>query len=285
MESQSKVIGIAIIILLLLLTAGGFYFNSKNKKNLNAEKLRTESLLSEKLQVQKELDKIKNDMASLLTKSQASEKELAESQASLSDKEKRIAYLSRQLSSQNKSKSEMEELQKEKAALDNSYASLKSEYDKLAAQGQDLKNSLASLEAEKNELTKKIDNAALYETDNFMAFGSRGNKKDKLTFWACRTKKLNLNFEVPQSLTEEISFRVTTPSGKVINPEDKSLTWKITQDPRNFTASLSMLSGEFESSRQVVLTYQSKEKLERGEYKIQILCKDVNIGNCRLKLK
>ena len=33
----------------------------------------------------------------------------------------------------------------------------------------------------------------LYDSDNFMVYGSRG-KKEKLTFWACRTKKLNINF-------------------------------------------------------------------------------------------
>ncbi|NMB50818.1 MAG: hypothetical protein GX999_00635, partial [Bacteroidales bacterium] len=64
-----------------------------------------------------------------------------------------------------------------------------------------------------------------------------------------------------------------------------SLTWDIAPDPRNFTASLSSVSGDFEQSRTVSLTYASKEKLPKGEYKIQILCNDITIGNCRVRLK
>jgi hypothetical protein len=78
---------------------------------------------------------------------------------------------------------------------------------------------------------------------------------------------------------------LTTPSGTTINPDDKSLTWTFPQDSRNFTASLSTITGEFEQSRQVVLNYLPKGKLAKGEYKIQIYSGDKNIGNCRIVLK
>ena len=125
----------------------------------------------------------------------------------------------------------------------------------------------------------------MYRTDNIELYGSRGNKKDKLTIYAGRTKKLNLNFEVPQNLTEAISFKIVTPTGTTITPEDKSLSWVTEPYSHNLTASLSSGPGDFGVPRKVVLTYNAKEKLTSGEYKIQILSADKIIGNCRIKLR
>jgi myosin heavy subunit len=285
-SSQSKtIISIALIILFLLLAGLGFIMNSKNKKNLNAEKLRSEALLSEKLLVEKELEKIKNDLATLQAKNDADEKTLADLRSSISDKDRRISSLSRQNKTLTSDNTELAALRQAKETLDNEYTTLKSEYDRQVAQNNELQKSVSALEAEKTQLESKLNEITLYDSDNFMVYGSRGKKKEKLTFWACRTKKLNVDFEVPQSLTENINFKLTTPSGTTVTAENASLTWEIAPDPRNYTASLSSVSGEFEQSRTVSLTYASKEKLAKGEYKIQLLCNDRTIGNCRVRLK
>ncbi|MBN2863276.1 MAG: hypothetical protein JXN62_08960 [Bacteroidales bacterium] len=287
-DNQNKTligIGIAIIILLLLGTVGFAILNSKNKRNLTAEKLTTENLVSEKQQIQQELDKLANDLAALQAKNEAAEKTLAETRADLANKERRLANVSRQVNTLTKDQTELVELQKVKEELDNSYTELKSEYEEQLARNTELQNSITALEAEKTTLASSIEEMTLYDSDNFMVYGSRGKKREKLTFRAFWTKKLNMNFEVPQSLTENISFRMTTPTGTLITPENSSLSWIVLPDPDTFTASLSSVSGEFEPSRQVVLTYDRKERLEKGEYKIQILCNDNNIGNCRVRLK
>jgi len=287
-DNQNKTligIGIAIIILLLLGTVGFAILNSKNKRNLRAERLTTESLVSEKQQIQQEVDKLANDLAALQAKNEAAEQTLAETKADLADKERRLANVSRQVNTLTKDQSELAELQKVKEELDNSYSELKSEYEKQLALSTELQNSITALEAEKTSLASRIEEITLYDSDNFMVYGSRGKKREKLTFWAFWTKKLNMNFEVPQSLTENISFSITTPTGAIITPENSSLSWIVLPDKATFTASLSSVSGEFEPSRQVVLTYARKEKLDKGEYKIQILCNDINIGNCRVRLK
>ena len=214
-----------------------------------------------------------------------SEKMLAEAQESITQKDRRIYSLSRTGSNLTKTMEELEALKLEKADLDNAHSKLKAEYERLASQNSDLQKSITALESEKSDISKKLASTELYDSDNFVVYGSRGKKREKLTFWACRTKKLNLNFEVPQSLTDAISFIITTPSGNTITPEDKSMTWNIEQDSRNFTASLSGMPGEFEQSRKVTLTYARKEKLSSGEYKIQVLSNGIDIGNCRVKLK
>lgn len=284
-DNTKTIAGIVIIILLLFTSVFAFIANSKNKRNLNSEKLQSESLLSEKLLIQKDLDRIKSELAALQSKNDATERSLAETELKLAEKEKRIASFSRDNNSLIRSRKELSELQKEKADLDLSYANLKLEHEKSLAQNADLQNAVASLETQKKELSDKMKQRELFDSDNFEVYGSRGKKKEKLTFWACRTKKLNINFDVPQSLTEVISFKIVTPSGTTITPDDKALSWSFPSNSQNFTASLSPVTGEFEQSRQVVLTYSSKTKLDKGEYKIQILCNNINIGNCRVKLK
>jgi len=280
-ERTVTYVGAVIIALLLISTIFAFVSNSKNKRDLNAEKLRTESLLSEKLQNEQELAKLKADFSGLQVKSDANDKLLAETNQQITDINRRIRALSGENVNLRASKKELEELQVVKDSLDKEYDKLKLNQEKLVTQNDDLQNSIKALETSKSDLIEKLRINETYDADNFYAYGSRG-KADRLVF---RAKKLNVNFEVPQSLTEAISFKVLTPSGTTISSDDKALTWTISQDERNFTASLSAVTGESEPSQQVSLNYASKKRLAPGEYKIQILCSDQNIGNCRLKLK
>ena len=287
-EKKSNVItyvGAGIIILLLIGLLFMVSSNSKNKKNLNAEKLTTERLLSEKLIVENELAKLKADFTALEEKSNINAKLLGEANLKIAEKERRINSLNSENRSLRGLRKELEDLQAVKADLEMKASQLKSEYDQLVAKNTDLQNSLTALEKEKNDLALQLDKAQMYDSDNFLVTATRGKKTEKVVVCASRTKKLNMTFDVPQSLTEAISFKIVTPSGTIINPDDKALTWTFSPDSRKFTASLSAMSGEFEKSRQVVLTYVAKQKLVAGEYKIQILSNGNNIGNCRIKLK
>lgn len=291
MEDKRQVVtyvGASVIALLLIGLAFTVGSNLKNKKNLDAEKLAYEKLLSETLTGEKELTKLRADFFALREKSDANTKLLAKTKLKIAENEKKINALNGETRSFRATKKELAELQKTKADLEKASSQLKSDYDRLLAQCKELQNSLSSLEAEKKNLTLQLENAEKaqsYNTDNFLVTATRGKKTEKFVICASRAKKLNMTFEVPQSLTEAISFKIVTPSGATINPDDKALTWSFPQDSRNFTASLSTVTGEFEQSRQVVLNYASKGKLTKGEYKIQILCNGNKIGNCRIMLK
>jgi myosin heavy subunit len=273
---------IAILLLGLFLTIGS---NAKNKKSLGAEKITSEKLLSEKMSLDKQLTRLLDDYNTLKDKSNANTKSLADAKTKLDDNEKKINSLLGQNRSLTANKKELAELKKTKDELEKEYSQLKSYNDRLLTQTNDLQNSLNALEAEKNNLATKLEKAQLYNTDNFLVTATRGKKAEKIVIKACRTKKLNIAFEVPQSLTETISFKIVTPAGTTINPDDKAISWFFPLDSRNFTASLSSITGEFEQSRQVVLSYVSKVKLVKGEYKIQILSNGNNIGNCRIMLR
>jgi predicted nucleic acid-binding Zn-ribbon protein len=283
-SNQKTVIYIGAVILAVLLL--GLIFtavsNSKNKKNLQAERANSERLMTEKSTIQNDLDKVRQDISTLKTKSEENARLLSDTETKLADTEKRMRSLSAQ--SARKSKAAEEEFQKQKAALEKEYADLKLNYDKLMSQNGDLQKKLTEMESQTNDLLEKLKMMNTFNSDNFQVMGTRG-KNDKQVIVARRVKKLNVNFEVPQSLTESISFKIITPAGTTISPEDKSLSWIFPPDLRNITASLSPISSEFEESRRVSLTYAPKEKLVPGEYKIQIFSNSQNIGNCRIKLR
>ena len=276
---------LAVIIILLLL---GFIlmmvFNGKNKKNLRAEKLNSETLLAEKTKLQSDLAKLQGDFNSLRQQYDANSKLLSESNAKISDDEKRINALSREIRNLKGNSKELESLKKAKSDLEKELADRKIENEKIAARNRELENSVSALEAEQKKLAEQLEKAKLYDSDNFLATATRGKKTEKVVIYSWRAKKLNMSFEVPQSLTENISFTIVTPSGTTLKDE-KALTWYFPNDSKNLTASLSAVTGEFEQSRSVVLNYVPKTKLEKGEYKIQILSNGNNIGNCRMVLK
>lgn len=278
-------IGAVIIAVLLLGLIFTFVSNNRNKKDLRTEKLTSEKLLAEKSSVENELAKLKSDFNTLKQMSDANDKLLSETSSKLAENEKRLNYLARENRSLSGNKKELEELQRVKADLENQYSVLKTENDKLSSRMKELQSSLTALEAEKKSLSDQLEKARLYIADDYLVTATRGKKTERVVAWASRAKKLNVAFEVPQSLTESISFTILTPAGSLIKPDDKSISWNFPLDSRNFTASMSPVTGEFERSRQVMFNYVPGGKLIKGDYKIQILSDGNVIGNCRLRLK
>ena len=273
---------IAVLVLALILAIGS---NAKNKKNLGKEKTNSESLLLEKQKLESNLEKLNSDLSRLNQQSDANARLLEESNLKIAENEKKNKALSGEVKMLRSDKMELADLKKAKADLDAEYSQLKSERDRILVQNKDLEKSIASLENEKSDLTAQIEKARLYNTDNFLVTATRGKKTEKIVIRASRTKKINMSFEIPQNLTETISFKIGTPGGAIINPEDKGLSWFFPLDSRKLTASLSAVTGEFEPSKQVVLNYVSKGKLAKGEYKIQIFSNGNNVGNCRIMLR
>ncbi len=278
-------VGVAVILLLLFTTIFGFVSNSKNKHNLNAEMVRTETLASEKAQLLSEIDQMKNDQTSLTGRYDSTQKSLAGAELRIIDRDRRMNTLRRDNTALEVDRKALAELQTVKADLDKTYNTLEQEYEKTLAQNKEQQSSLTQLEAQYKDVSSQLRQAELYTTDNFQAYGSRGKEKEKLTICARRTKNLNANFDVPENLKDPITFTILTPSGESITPEDAGLSWTFQPVPKNLTAGLSGVMGELENPRKVNLKYEAKENLAKGEYKIQIFSNNLNIGNCSLRFK
>lgn len=285
-NNKPKIVTLGAIVIALLLLIGLCFTlisHSKSKKQLNAEKQTSEKLLSEKLSIEKELTKLKTDFSLLQQRGIENQRLLNETNAKIAENEKKLNSLAAENRSLRATGKELEDLKKTKTEIEKESARLKSEYERLIAQNKDLQNSLSA--AEKKYLALQQEISQKVNSDNFLLTATRGKKAEKIVIRASRTKKINMAFEVPQNLSDAVNFKITTPSGITINPDDKSLSWTFPDNSRNFTASLSGETGEFEQSRQVIMNYMPKEKLSKGEYKVQIYSGNKNIGNCRILLR
>jgi hypothetical protein len=284
-QKNLTITGAVIIGLLLIGLIFTIVSNSNGKKNLDFEKKKSEKLLSEKLSVEKDLSRLQTDFSTLKQKSDENYKLLEETNLKAADYEKRMNSIAGENRSLRANKKESEDLRKLKSDLENESSRLRSDHEKLLEQNKTLQDSLAKIKAEYDDITFKAENVWMHKTDNFLVKAIRGKRTEKLVILASRTKKINMSFEVPISLTDGISFKIVTPTGTIVKPEDKAISWHFSQDAGIIIASLSSVTGEFEQSRMVVLDYAPKEKLVKGEYKIQVLCNGNVIGNSRIRLR
>ncbi len=271
-----------IIIALLLLTLGGVRSKNRISESLDSEKARTETLVSEKSQLEQEIAKFKQELAALQGKIEATARELEEANSKLAASQRRANALSKGTSSTIENlKKELAGLQAAKADLEQKYSALNNNYDRLNASNNDLKN---SLEAANKKLEQELQRK-MFDANNFQVSATKGKVNERLTVKGCMARRLNINFDVPKALTETVSFRVTTPDGTVAGPGDKALSWTFPADFSTVTASISPLSGVFEDAQAVKLTYAPGKRLKKGEYKIEIFCPSAKLGNCRITLK
>jgi peptidoglycan hydrolase CwlO-like protein len=287
MNKEKVIAATATILLVLSLIGTGLYYRSNNslKSGLDDEKLKAESLLSEKLALAKEAEKLKNDILSWQGKSAESDKILADAMDKITNMEKTINGLRKENATVTSLKKELSDLKQIRKDLETQIANLDQQHKQKAQEIDDMTAELNSLKSKQNELIEEIKALQANVTDDFRLETTRGKKNEKLTVKAAKTKKLTVSFEIPQNMSDDVKFSIVTPAGKKINSDDKSLTYNFIDDGRNLTASLSPYSGEFEISRRIEMTYTPDKKLEAGIYKIKILHKDANVGSCQIKLK
>ncbi len=148
-----------------------------------------------------------------------------------------------------------------------------------------LLNDISRLENEKKQLTEELEKAKTYIADNMMVSAVRGKTTERLVVVARRAKKINISFDVPKSLTDNISFKIKTPDGQTLTAENNELQWSFPDRPGVIMANLSPVTGEFEEGRQVNLTYTPSSKLAPGIYTIELICNNITIGHCRIRLR
>lgn len=287
MKKEKLIAGIVTVLFVASLITVGIVFRSNLslKSGLNEEKLRSESLLSQKLALDKEIYNFQLELASLKGKNTELDNLLADADKQLTEKQKTIALLSKDNANLKDLKKQLSDIQKMKSDLEKQVAMLQDNNNKLMAENEGLQQSLLSLQAQNIAQAQDLELLRNSYADNFQVVTTKNNKKDRLTINATRTKKMSVNFEVPKNFSDGVTFKLTTPDGKTVTGEDKSLSWSFPEDSKIMTASLSGGDGDIQVTRSVNMTYIPKERLKRGTYRIEILNDGKYIGSCRVKLK
>lgn len=282
-DNKSKIAAVVATILFLLALGWGIFqlrVNDSLQKEVNAEKLISESILSEKLSVEKEINKIKGQMASIEAKNNELNSSLATLSGKLSDKEKEAERIRRESNANKKKYSELD-LQKKK--LEEELASLNNTIQQLQASNTDLTNSVAALQKQNQNLSEELEKAHLAYYDKPMIEAVRG-KKDKLVAKAARTKKLRATVMVPGNL-KEVEFKIINPDGQVIsNTEDGTLATRVVNNNINLVSA----SGKTTPSntfKQMEMVFVPKKKLKAGVYQIEVVSENLAVGNLQIKLR
>ncbi|HAF29461.1 MAG TPA: hypothetical protein DCG75_10480 [Bacteroidales bacterium] len=274
------VLGLALAVIF-----SGIFFVSNNslKKNLNKEKIKSEELLSQKLNLDKSLDKIKRDLSKMKDLNVDKNKKINDLTQDISKKDAEVKKLIAQNASLKTLEKKVKELEDLKDKLNAELYALKSANDNLKFENMTISEQLAMVSQDKEKLI--INNTILKAIagNNYRIEAVRG-KNDKLTVQARKTQKLVVTFDLPTDVGDNISFKLLTPDGKEFESKNNELAAiNILENSDNFYASIEEM-GEIGTKR-IEMTYKPNEKLGKGVYEFEIYNETTYIGSTQLRLR
>lgn len=282
---KTRVITSALLTAFIVLSIVFFAGKVSLKKQLKNEKIKYEASLSDKLQLSKMLDKLKNDLIVLNKKNDALDKSIIETNAKMREKEAIIQRLSAENASVKKLKKHIEELEALKVKLNKDLSELRLVADNLRSENEKLNNLLATVQ--KDNETLEFNNSVLraMTADNYRIEALKG-KNEKLTVNAKRTNKLFVTMDIPSSSDQGLYFKVVTPEGEEYSSKtDMSANIKIIENQdlvaNNDTDNGSLSSGK----KRIEMSYKPVKKLKKGVYQFNIYNEKTYIGSTQLRLK
>lgn len=257
--------------------------NSSLEVGLNNEKLRTESLLSEKLILEKDMAKLKDRLASLSGKNSDLEKVVKQTSMKLEAKETEYNKIRKENLSLQQIRKQHQELLTLQKDLEAQIENLSSSFARLQKENGDLNNAVASLEQRNRLLNEELHRAFLANLDNTQMDALQG--KGKLTVKARRSNKLVATFDVPADL-KNLTFKVIDPSGNPLTHKDGTIASRVITSSDSYVASSSTtLNGVNSKLAKVEMVYLPTKKLNRGTYKVEILNDNLYVGSLQVRLR
>jgi chromosome segregation ATPase len=256
--------------------------NNSLEAGLEKEKLNSETLLSEKLLLEKDMQKLRDQLFFLKERNIELDNVVNSTSARLQNQESEYNRMKKENLSLAQIKRQRQELIALQSDLENQLRELRSSYAELEARNADLDATVASLQERNKILTDDLNRAMFAAIDQSQIQAVKG-RAEKLTVSAKRTKKLIANFEVPANL-KTLSFRILDSKGKALTQKDGTITSAITPSDNSFTASADAAVTGTQLQRVEVL-YIPKEKLKTGVYTVEILNENLYVGSAKVKLK
>jgi hypothetical protein len=257
-----------------------YKINSSLEGNLKDQKLKSEVLLSEKLQLEKNLDKFRGDLNALKGLNADLDKELAATMVRLDTRE--AAY--RKLQSQNTSlagyKKQHETMVALKRELEETISGLNATLTKMQREQSDFTNTIAALEQRNQFLQQELNRSLIASLDQPRIETLKG-KKERLTVMARKTKKMKVNVEIPADLNA-VTFRVKNPDGLILNENDGTIASRIVEDP-SLLADGAAVNGK--PVKKIEMEFNPSRKLAPGIYTIEILNDNEYVGSMQVSLR
>jgi myosin heavy subunit len=286
---EKKIVFIAgfAIIAALLAVAGVLQVNNtKLKDKISGEKIKSENLLSQKLQLDKSLDLTKKDLTDIKGKNSSLEKMILDTNQKIIQKNTEISRLKAQNASMKDLQKKMEELEKLKHQLSEEIQVLNKTLAQANAENLKLNNKIATSAKTTSELS--ADNSILRAivSDNYRTEALRG-KNDKLTVNARRTNKLMISFDLPANVSaQEFYFTITTPEGnQFASNKDLVAEIEVAYLQGDLMASTNKITSDATGKSRVEMSYLPNQKLTRGIYTFNLYNSGRFLGSTQLRLK
>lgn len=289
-REERTVAGITAFILLVSVVSSVYFMgtNLTIKARLNDERLKNELLLSEKLSLNKELYQTVDQIHVINDNRIASEELLAQANLKLTEKERELERIKMENAKLKDLREQLTDVREVQDDFMHQITVLKMQNETLENENFEQQESMMLWQLERDDYMKQIKAAtanSMIRADNHQVDAFKYTTKEKSTVKAKRTKKLVFIIDVPQNIASDIGFNLTTPNGKVITNKSKNLSWKVVNNDDSLLASINHFDNEVIASNEVKLTYTPIIKMKPGVYKIGILHKGKNIGNCRVRLE
>jgi hypothetical protein len=276
-----------VLAVLAVLFAGLFFINHGSQKNkLKKEKIRTEALLSEKLELEKNMQAFQKQMAALKSKHASLDKKMKETNELLAGKENEIKKLMAERASARELKKKNAELEALRQQMAADIDSLVLNMERLMKEQLLVKEELDAMRATNDLLNLRNSMLEALLSDNYRVEALKG-RNEKLTVVARKANTLVSSFDVPAGMGEAIHFKVITPEENEISSVDSRFATVRMQDyEENLMASISGgAAGSNTFSKRAELVYKPEQKLSKGIYRFQVYDGTSYMGSVQLKLK
>ncbi len=255
------------------------------RNQLEKEKIRAESLLSEKLKLDKTIQTFRKELIDMGHKNVRLDEIVAATKQQLRQKKLEINRLMKENATVTDLRRKLTELEALKEQFNQQMAEMKTLLATLQKENNQLNTQLASAQNQNDILT--INNAILraMAADNYRIEALKG-RNEKLTISARRTDKLLVIFDLPSDIGSDIYFKVINPEGKEYSSKtDLSASIKITEKKGKLLASISNNLVNETSTKHVELEFKPKDKLVKGIYKFHVYNGDNYLGSTQMRLK
>ena len=255
--------------------------NSSLESGLEREKLKSEALLSEKLLLEKDLEKVKNQLASLRGINSDLDALVKATEDKLYARDLEFRKLKRQDVTVADLKKERQELLRLQTQLRNELLSAQTSLADMMSQNEHLSQTVAQLQEQNRMLATDLNRVTFAALDRLQVGAVKG-KKERLTVRAKRASKLVASFKIPASM-QNLSFRIIAPKGEILGEEQGVIASRITLLQDNAMASVN--NQTIEGLQEVRMEYLPKQRLQSGVYTVEILNDQLYVGSLNLKLR
>lgn len=282
--SKALTILLASAFLVALILSINFYTNNQTLKGQSEkERLNAENLLSEKLALQKDVDKFNNQLTTLKGKNKELDKSLADANQNISAKQTELNRLIKENKDVKEIKAKLAELEALKSDLNAQLNDRNRQIESINQEKLALNNSIDQL---KNENKLMSENMQIMVANNFLIEALKG-KKEKLTVVAKRTSKIKADFDIPTDIEANLNFKIIKPNGSSVDSKsDKTISLNsISNSTSDLVASSGSYVGIPVKTKRVRMVYQPTEKMSTGIYSIEVYNNGTYLGTSQVKLK